>query len=430
MAHVHKMKAAQFLLMLVVTVAYSTYAKANGNHDSQFGDADSTWNDSICRRLKTLADEIDNSDYFAGVCVYDLTDDTLVYGYNSQKMLRPASTQKLLTAISALDILGVDHKYTTSVYSTGDIEPDTLLHGSVLNGNIYIIGDFDPKLDDSHIAMIATSIKDLGVSRVNGMLVADVSMKDSLKLGSGWCWDDEQPYLTPLGLEGESYLYNKEKSWRYNPTVEFLTRLMTRLHTDSVTTNGCGLGDYYATDTDFLICEIQHSIGDVLVRMMKESDNLYAESMFYQLATAAKKRIGWKDCGTAVESVMKKAGVQSGSFRIADGCGLSLYNYITPEAEVDLLRYAYSHKDRIFVPLYESLPIAGVDGTLKSRMKTGRTFRNVHAKTGSVSGVSSLAGYLTASNGHLMAFSIICNGVRKMTDGRDLQDHICHVLCE
>lgn len=428
--HTHKEQVMQLLLFLVLTFPYSAYGQADSNHELQNNDADSTWKGSICRRLKAVVDEIDTSDYFTGICIYDLTDDSLIYSYNAQKRLRPASTQKLLTAISALDILGAGHNYTTSVYSTGTIDPDTLLHGSVLNGNIYIIGDFDPKLDDSHITMIATSIKDLGINRINGMLVADVSMKDSLKLGNGWCWDDEQPYLTPLGLGGKSYLYNQKQDSRFSPTTEFLTKLMMRLRSDSIMTNGCGIGDYPATNTGFLICKIQHSIGDILMRMMKESDNLYAESMFYQLASSSKKRIGWKDCEGVIETVMRKAGIQSDDFRIADGSGLSLYNYITPKAEVLLLRYAYSHNNRVFVSLYETLPVAGVDGTLKGRMKNGHTFNNVHAKTGSVSGVSSLAGYLTAPNGHLMAFSIICNGVRKMADGRELQDRICHILCE
>ena len=95
---------------------------------------------------------------------------------------------------------------------------------------------------------------------------------------------------------------------------------------------------------------------------------------------------------------------------------------------VSLLRYAYLKRD-IMAVLYPSLPIAGVDGTLKKRMKGGAAQGNVHAKTGTVSGVSSLAGYCRAANQHLLAFCIINQGVMKNAEGRDFQDKVCELLC-
>ena len=75
------------------------------------------------------------------------------------------------------------------------------------------------------------------------------------------------------------------------------------------------------------------------------------------------------------------------------------------------------------------LPVAGVDGTLKGRMKNTVAERNVHAKTGSVSGISSLAGFCTAPNGHELCFAIINQGVSRMSDGRGLQDQLCVAMC-
>ena len=116
------------------------------------------------------------------------------------------------------------------------------------------------------------------------------------------------------------------------------------------------------------------------------------------------------------------------NYTIAYGSGLSLYNYASPELLVTLLNYAQSRPE-IFQHLYPSLPIAGVDGTLEKRMVETPAAGNVHAKTGTVSGISSLSGYLTAANGHLLSFCIINQGVPRVGMGRSFQDQVCCLLC-
>lgn len=96
--------------------------------------------------------------------------------------------------------------------------------------------------------------------------------------------------------------------------------------------------------------------------------------------------------------------------KIADGSGLSLYNYVSADLEVKLLRYAYQNNN-VYLHLYPSLPVAGQDGTLKNRMRGTFTAGNVRAKTGTLTGISSLAGYCTAANGHQICFSIINQGL-------------------
>lgn len=114
-------------------------------------------------------------------------------------------------------------------------------------------------------------------------------------------------------------------------------------------------------------------------------------------------------------------------YRIVDGSGVSLYNYVSPALLLAYLKYAYYHAS-VFQPFYEALPIAGIDGTLQGRMEKGKAFRNVRAKTGSVTGVSSLAGYVHASNGHMLAFVIINQNVLKPREARSFQDKICEIL--
>jgi D-alanyl-D-alanine carboxypeptidase/D-alanyl-D-alanine-endopeptidase (penicillin-binding protein 4) len=102
---------------------------------------------------------------------------------------------------------------------------------------------------------------------------------------------------------------------------------------------------------------------------------------------------------------------------------------VSAELEVRMLRHAWQHAD-LFRQLNIVLPVAGVDGTLKTRMKKTAAERNVHAKTGSLSGISSLAGFCTAPNGHVLCFAIINQGVSRMSDGRQFQDQVCEAMCK
>ena len=94
-----------------------------------------------------------------------------------------------------------------------------------------------------------------------------------------------------------------------------------------------------------------------------------------------------------------------------------------------MLKYMYENNVDLFNILRNSFPVAGVDGTLKNRMIDTPAQGIVHAKTGTLSGVASLSGYLTSKNGHLLAFSMLVqNFVGSSKPARDFQDRICNIL--
>ena len=165
-------------------------------------------------------------------------------------------------------------------------------------------------------------------------------------------------------------------------------------------------------------------------RALKESDNLSAEALFRQLGrkNGHVSHLSFEDCQRVVERFMRHSlGYDPENYRIVDGSGVSLYNYVSPRLILAYLNYAYRHPD-VFRLFYDCLPVAGVDGTLRGRMRSGKAFRNVRAKTGTVTGISSLAGYLTSVNGHKVSFVIINQNVLKARQARDLQDKICELL--
>ena len=162
---------------------------------------------------------------------------------------------------------------------------------------------------------------------------------------------------------------------------------------------------------------------------MKMSDNFYAESMFYQTAASLGHRPAKAiDARNVTKKLINRLGLDANAYRIADGSGLSLYNYVTAELLVRLLRHAW-RTPSISKALIASLPVAGVDGTLKSRMLKTPAQGNVRAKTGTLTGISSLAGYCMAPNGHELAFAIINQGILDKTTGKAFQDRVCRVLC-
>ncbi len=365
------------------------------------------WPQSAQRHLDILLE----SDMFKtsqiGLMVYDLDADSTLYRHNERQLMRPASTMKIVTAIAAIDKLGGDYQFKTELCYTGKIENNTL------TGDVYCVGGFDPRFNNDDMNAFIESLQKMGVDTIRGCIYADKSMKDMNTLGEGWCWDDNNPVLSPLLI-----------SRKDNFVEKFMEKLReTGIIVDAFSSIG------QRPENAFCICRRFHTMDQILIRMMKESDNLYAESMFYQLAASTGDRPATsKSARTIIKRLINKLGMNPASYRIADGSGLSLYNYVSAELEVVLLRYAYRNGN-IYLHLQPSLPTAGVDGTLEKRMRGPFTRGRVWAKTGTVTGISSLAGYCKASNGHTLCFAIINQGLMHGKNGRAFQDQVCESLC-
>lgn len=365
------------------------------------------------RLLRQRLDSLMNDPLFEtsqlGMMVWDLTNDALLYEHNARHAMRPASTMKLLTAIAALDYLGNDYPIGTSLYCQGTVEHHTL------HGDLILVGEMDPLFDTIGLCVFVDSLQRLGIDTIRGSIVTDCSFKDTLMWGEGWCWDDKNPTLSPLLLNGND-----------NIIEQFVARLTNAgIYLDSI---GFSIGK--PSDSARLVCRYEHRINQLLPQMMKESDNLYAECLFYQLAAYSGTPSASAVHAHALEKqLLNRLGLGKNNYRLADGSGLSLYNYLSAEIVTQLLRYAW-RTDSIRESLLPTLPIAGQDGTLANRMTNTVAAGNVVAKTGTLSGVATLAGYLTTANGHTLCFCIFNQGVMKLSEGRAFQDRVCTALCK
>ena len=370
------------------------------------------------QRIETLlaSDLLQTSQ--VGFMAYDLTADSVIVAYNENQALRPASTMKLLTAITALDKLGGDYRFSTWLKYRGTVfcnDDDT----KALCGDVIVKGGMDPRFGQDDMRAFVEALQKEHIDTVYGTLKADLSFKDAAKYGEGWCWDDKNPVLTPL-------LWNRKDI--------FLSRLKEQLTeagiviTDSVRHGWQGYDEGESVPVR-LLCTRHHTIEQVLMRMMKESDNLFAECVFYNISADVARPASAAYTRKVMQETLRRAGVKHSNYRIADGSGLSLYNYQTAAMQVALLRYAYNNNN-IFEYLYPTLPIAGVDGTLKRRMQKSPCYGNVRAKTGTLTGISSLSGYLTTRSGSLVAFAIINQGVLRAAPAKAFQDKLCRILCD
>lgn len=359
--------------------------------------------------IKEQLDDLLDNDYFAqtqiGLMVYDLTADSVLYTRNHRYILRPASTLKLLTSITALNRLGGNYNYLTRIYHTDSIV------GHTLQGDLYCRGGFDPTFNDKMMDQFVNSIKKLGIDTIAGNIYADVTFKDNTPFGSGWCWDDDNFTLTPL---------------IYNRTGDFMKAFINKLAAENIVFNH-NVSSAKTPSQAIIIDSIATPIGRVLDHMLKDSDNLYAESMLYQLAAIIREGASAKDGIGIIRNFLDSLGVDASSYKIVDGSGLSLYNYLTAEIECKLLRFAYK-KPEIYQYLYPALPVTGRDGTLQKRMKGTNASSNVHAKTGTLTGVSTLAGYCTAANGNQLCFAIFNQGIMKGKEAHYFQNRICQIL--
>ena len=142
-------------------------------------------------------DQLPRHDMFGtsqvGMLVYDLDADSVLYAHNERQLMRPASTMKVITAITAIDKLGGSYRFKTELCYTGEISDRTL------RGNVYCVGGFDPRFNNDDMRAFIEGIRKMGVDTIRGNIYADKSMKDADTLGNGWCWDEDNPVLSRRG---------------------------------------------------------------------------------------------------------------------------------------------------------------------------------------------------------------------------------------
>ena len=376
--------------------------------------------------IESLRSDIDNvlqDDLFItasiSIKVVSVDSGEVIYSKNAQKLHHPASTTKLFTASAALAKLGPDYQFETTLYT------DKVADGKVV-GNIYLKGNADPVLQSNDIINLADSIVQSGITSIEGNLVVDESYFDTVKEGPGWMWDDRPLQISALSIRE---IEPDEKS--SNRAIACGHLLKTALIQKGIEISGQVVVGTVPIEVNKIATHLSPPLSDIVKQMNKPSDNWIAEFLFKSIGAEVKGEPGtWKKGRDAVSEFLGEIMDNTPTHRFVDGSGLSRYNLLNAELLTNLLVYMH-HNFELMPEFMASLPIAGVDGTLTNRMQGMYAEKVLRAKTGTLSGVSTLAGYTSTMDGEVLAFGILVSHyVGSSAKAREIQDKIGNLLTQ
>ena len=419
------------------------------------------------RDIANKIDSIIKSPQFArsnwGILAKTLDSQTILYSLNAHKYFIPASNVKLLTTAVTLLELGDNFRIQTPIYSMGNAPNLTWLR---------VQGRGDPTISAESFSNLIALLKQKGVKQIEQLIVDD-SYFDRPTINPTWEWFDIYSYYatsvsslifnhnsvtltllpqklgqpvklvwsdaiaakqwqvennvvtapknTPydveiegvlgqplLKLDGALAINHRQDKWDLavaDPANYFLESLRHLLLSEGITvTRGFVIDEVPVEPSETKLTTIvSPPLPKLLAEINQESNNLYAETLLKILA----KKLDIDDLDRVVETVLSRSGINSQSYSLVDASGLSRHNLITPEALVQTLVLMASTSE--FESYLNSLAIAGVNGTLKGRLIDNNLRGNLSAKTGTLSGIASLSGYLNSPGGDTLTFSIIVN---------------------
>jgi len=348
-----------------------------------------------------------------GVYVWDFDAARQVFAGYADTRLAPASNMKLVTTSSALSGWGPRHRFKTELYG-----PDVPVYEGVLYGDLYLKGFGDPSLSTlsyqrevlhlttASFEAFARRLRTLKVRKVQGSVLGDESWFDVKRGGPTWTPGLQLECGLLSALSGNESLANGN---RVQDPATYAAGLLTEaLRAKGVKVTGKPGAGKVPETARLLKQQFSAPLSALLKRMNKHSDNFFAEIMLKGLGKDFNGE-GSTRAGLEVSRANLAAmGLDPASYRLLDGCGLSYENRLTAR---DLVRIMGAARRRFdFDDYYDSLAIAGVDGTLEDRMRGTAAAGNAHAKTGTLNIAVCLSGYVTSANDRLVGYAILVNG--------------------
>jgi len=406
---------------------------------------------------------------FWSVLVAPAEGDDNLYSLNAAKLMMPGSVMKLITVAAAAELLGWDHQFETKVVATAPVDQGVLRGDlAVIGGGDPGISERSDA--PGTLRALARQVREAGITRVEGGVIGDDDLFDDNKFGDGWTLDnlpygyaaavsaleynegsvdlviragtaagepvvvEAQPaggglqidnrlvtvaesgtgMLTLKRLPGSSRIIIQgqipAKAAPFvrtasvdNPTAFFVSAFRAALVAEGIQVSGDAVDiDDFPSKPDLtgarvLISHRSAPLRHLAASMMRVSQNQYAETLLRAIGGRDKARV-----------VLSGWGLPNESYVLADGSGLSRYNYVTSEALVRLLRQMRANPTHAS-PFTGTLPVTGRDGPLSKRLAGTSADGKVRAKTGTVENVRAIAGYVDTAGGETLVFSIIAN---------------------
>lgn len=405
-----------------------------------------------------------------GVMVASVTRGDTLFAANPDLLLKPASIMKMMTTGLALERFGPDHRFSTHVLRDGSLSDGVLRGNLYLQGG----GDPTLSLrfwqGESPMDVLAQRIAATGIRQVTGSIVADESIFDSRRIPHGWkttylmsayaapvsalslnenvVWIVARPEggralveLDPAtstipitstvrvvggsggrivarragdGIQVSGTIGSRSAPRRYSLVVQeppafAAGALAASLHKLGVTVQGGVRAGTSPRGADKVASIESLPMANMVSYMNRESINHFAELLYRNAARENGRPGSAESAQEALRRVLlDKAGVHPSHIRVSDGSGLSEADSLTARSMIHLLGWA--HREPWGPVFHASMPVAGESELMRRRMRSSPAHGNLHAKTGTTNSVVSLAGYVTALNGEVLAFTFIYNG--------------------
>jgi D-alanyl-D-alanine carboxypeptidase/D-alanyl-D-alanine-endopeptidase (penicillin-binding protein 4) len=334
----------------------------------------------------------------SGAIAFDLTTGTTVYTQNPTLALAPASNEKLPLTYAALATLGPTYRLETDVLGEGELD------GTTWRGRLVLRGGGDPTLSSAGLRTLALQVRAAGIRRVTGGVLADEALFDKRRTVTGWrssFYLYESPPLSALVVDRDRVGGSVSQA----PALAAGTAFVRALRTAGVAVTGAVQLGVAADDAFPLGQVVSGPLWTILRFMDRESDNFTAELLLKQLGAVEAGR-GTSAAGAAVVTqALVAAGVPMAGVRIVDGSGLSLLDRLSADAITSILRAAWTNFT-IRPAFVAALAIAGVNGTMESRLQKPPARGNVLAKTGTTREASALSGFVRDR----YVFAVLQNG--------------------
>ncbi|MFF9814211.1 D-alanyl-D-alanine carboxypeptidase/D-alanyl-D-alanine-endopeptidase [Streptomyces sp. NPDC014006] len=338
--------------------------------------------------------------------VVDLATGRRLYGVGADDPLTPASTTKIATAVAALSALGADHRLATRAV----LEPDTR--------ELILVGGGDPTLTAradaggwaslrTLAASTATALKKRGVNEVT--LSYDTSLYTGPELHPIGVNENLAPVTALMVDEARTDDSSSGPAPRTTePAADATRRFADLLNAQGIRTKSPGPSKATARALP-LATVTSPPLADLVERMLTNSDNDIAEHLARQTALATGVRPDFTGGGEAIQRQLARLGLPPAGAAFRDGSGLDRSDRLTAHLLTALLVTAGDPARPDLRPVLTGLPVAGFTGTLTTRYAGGAA-GIVRAKTGTLTGVNTLAGTVVDHQGHVLAFAFLASG--------------------
>lgn len=392
--------------------------------------------EELIDRIRIVLNKIPAGTYKSIIVYNPLNQDTILVENHTRSMI-PASVTKLFTTATALTTMGSDYFFATKL-----ITDDLNLNDGIINGDLYIKGYGNPLFTESDLNTMVNELVDLGIKKITGDIVGDDSYFDDIYVRDDWIPNEKAnvklPAISALVLDRNQSIVQRKVGKRIrnysqninNPPLFTASKLRNKLIALDVSVAGIAKSGIIPSEYK-LISEAKSSIRDVISLINKNSDNFLAEILFKSLGAFSTGKQG--NSLYSQQSILRfieANGIYKPGTSIVDGSGISRFDQVTMGALTGLLEKMYFdlvHYD----DFYNSLSIAGVDGTLRNRMRGTAAENNFRGKTGTLNGVTSISGYLKTQNGDELIVGIMFEFTRGGWNFyRGIQDEIIILLAE